>query len=364
MPTSYRSHTHHISTLYRPHTDHVTDHMPTSYRSHTDHISTLYRPHTDRIVTTLPITCRPHTDHIPTIYRPYTDLIPTWLPTINRPHTDHVSTLYRQYTDSIVTTLPTTYRAHTDHISTLYTDNISTSSASTPLPISGMRQKTRENSTLTHLQCKSAPPKSSEDTIPPVAQWTSTKHNNQLKNGFCETRIILKPEEGKGHTRAGKYLPDKSAQYCSHQTKLLAPLIHPNLNSNATLTKCAHENWAFTREPEAHRDNKWSVSNFFCSLTRNLTSHSMENMAYSDERWLYYQSSQPHSYISLWEGCENVLFQLGSERVWLLFQLTRGGPPRKKVPCLLTMMLSSAMAGTYSIPLQQYRNQEPQRSRR
>ena len=175
---------------------------------------------------------------------------------INSLHTDHASTLYRPYTDRIVTTLPTTYRAHTDHISTLYTDHISTSSASTPLPISGMRQKTRENSTLTHLQCKSAPPKSSEDTIPPVAQWTSTKHNNQLKNGFCETRIILKPEEGKGHIRAGKYLPDKSVQYCSHQTKLLAPLIHPNLKSNATLTKCAHENSAFTREPEDHRDNK------------------------------------------------------------------------------------------------------------
>ena len=32
------------------------------------------------------------------------------------------------------------------------------------------------------------------------------------------------------------------------------------------------------------------------------------------------------------------------------FQLTRGGPPRKIVPCLLTMMLSSAMAGTYAPP--------------
>ena len=190
--------------------------MPTSYRSHTEHISTLYRSYTDQV-----------TDHKPTTYKA---------------HTDHASTLYRPYTDRIVTTLQTTYRAHTDHISTLYTDHISTSSASTPLPISGMRQKTRENSTLTHLQCKSALPKSSEDTIPPVAQWTSTKHNNQLKNGFCETRIILKPEEGTGHIRAGKYLPDKSVQYCSHQTKLLAPLIHPNLNSNATLTKCAHEN--------------------------------------------------------------------------------------------------------------------------
>ena len=29
---------------------------------------------------------------------------------------------------------------------------------------------------------------------------------------------------------------------------------------------------------------------------------------------------------------------------------TRGGPPRKMVPCFLTMMLSSAMAGTYAPP--------------
>ena len=38
-------------------------------------------------------------------------------------------------------------------------------------------------------------------------------------------------------------------------------------------------------------------------------------IAYSDERLLHYQSSLPHPYISLEEGWENVLFELGSERV-------------------------------------------------
>ena len=38
-------------------------------------------------------------------------------------------------------------------------------------------------------------------------------------------------------------------------------------------------------------------------------------IAYSDERWLQYQFSLPHLYISLLEGWENVLFRLESERV-------------------------------------------------
>ena len=38
-------------------------------------------------------------------------------------------------------------------------------------------------------------------------------------------------------------------------------------------------------------------------------------IAYSDERLLHYQFSLPHPYISLEEGWENVLFELGSERV-------------------------------------------------
>jgi hypothetical protein len=37
-------------------------------------------------------------------------------------------------------------------------------------------------------------------------------------------------------------------------------------------------------------------------------------------------------------------------------RLTRGGPPRKMVPCLRTMMLSSAMAGIYAPPAVQLPN--------
>ena len=38
-------------------------------------------------------------------------------------------------------------------------------------------------------------------------------------------------------------------------------------------------------------------------------------IACSDERWLHYQFSLCHAYICLWEGWENALFELGSERV-------------------------------------------------
>ena len=62
---------------------------------------------------------------------------------------------------------------------------------------------------------------------------------------------------------------------------------------------------------------EWSISNFPCSLTRNTTSPSMKNLvfhiAYSEER-LYYQFSPPHTYISLFKGRKNVVFELGSER--------------------------------------------------
>ena len=38
-------------------------------------------------------------------------------------------------------------------------------------------------------------------------------------------------------------------------------------------------------------------------------------IAYSDERWLYYQFSLPHLYILSLEGWEKIHFELGSERV-------------------------------------------------
>ena len=53
------------------------------------------------------------------------------------------------------------------------------------------------------------------------------------------------------------------------------------------------------------------ISNCSCSPTRNIASHRIKNLdfhTYSDERWLYYQFSLPHLYISLQKGWENVLF--------------------------------------------------------
>ena len=47
---------------------------------------------------------------------------------------------------------------------------------------------------------------------------------------------------------------------------------------------------------------EWSISNFPCSPILNITAHSMKNVAFhsfSDVRWLCYQFSLPHSYISL-----------------------------------------------------------------
>ena len=63
--------------------------------------------------------------------------------------------------------------------------------------------------------------------------------------------------------------------------------------------------------------NDWSISNLPCSLTRNITSHSLWRtwpfIAYSDEGWSYYQFSLPHLYyISLLKGWENVLGSLHS----------------------------------------------------
>ena len=59
---------------------------------------------------------------------------------------------------------------------------------------------------------------------------------------------------------------------------------------------------------------EWSI--FPCSLTRNITSqYTLLFIAYSGETWLYYQFSLPHLYISPWKGWDNVLFELGSERV-------------------------------------------------
>ena len=58
-------------------------------------------------------------------------------------------------------------------------------------------------------------------------------------------------------------------------------------------------NW---REGNNFYSPEWPISNFSCSFTRNITSHSMKNLvfiAYSGERWLYYQFSLPHVYLFL-----------------------------------------------------------------
>ena len=57
-------------------------------------------------------------------------------------------------------------------------------------------------------------------------------------------------------------------------------------------------------------------------------------ITYSDERWLYFQFSLPHLYISLQKGWENVLFELWSERVinnWI--KLARFGGDSDKQDC-------------------------------
>ena len=49
----------------------------------------------------------------------------------------------------------------------------------------------------------------------------------------------------------------------------------------------------------ASHSQEWSISNFSCCLTRNITSHSMENLAFPILlRWKddYYQFSLPHLY--------------------------------------------------------------------
>ena len=63
---------------------------------------------------------------------------------------------------------------------------------------------------------------------------------------------------------------------------------------------------------------EWSISNFSCSLTRNITAYSMEKwrtwlfIAYSDERW-FYQFSLHHLYFSLWEVGRMSFWSLGVE---------------------------------------------------
>ena len=63
---------------------------------------------------------------------------------------------------------------------------------------------------------------------------------------------------------------------------------------------------------------EWSMSKFPCSLTRNMTSHSMENLTFhSLLRWkvIILQFSLHPSYNRFLKGWENTLFELRNERV-------------------------------------------------
>ena len=67
--------------------------------------------------------------------------------------------------------------------------------------------------------------------------------------------------------------------------------------------------------------HEWSISNFPCSLTRNTTSHSMENLAFhSAHRWkmimlpIHPTTSLMHFFLKGWE---NVLLNLKGNRLFL-----------------------------------------------
>ena len=55
-------------------------------------------------------------------------------------------------------------------------------------------------------------------------------------------------------------------------------------------------------------------------------------IAYSDERWLYYQFSLPHFIHFSLEGWENVLFEVGSERVSSLLSLWLSSREKQRRP--------------------------------
>ena len=67
-----------------------------------------------------------------------------------------------------------------------------------------------------------------------------------------------------------------------------------------------------SKEPYPFHSQEWSMSNFPCSPTRNIASHSMENLAFhSVFRWKIITIP----IINNLQGRENVLFELRNERV-------------------------------------------------
>ena len=76
---------------------------------------------------------------------------------------------------------------------------------------------------------------------------------------------------------------------------------------------------------ELHRtltlhSQEWSISNFPCSLTRNIKSHIMKNLAFHSLLW-WMMITLPFLITSFihfsLKGCENVVFELGFIMLWL-----------------------------------------------
>ena len=89
-------------------------------------------------------------------------------------------------------------------------------------------------------------------------------------------------------------------------------LVH-NFMLRLTLAKCWVLGQVLTFNPFTPKSDQFQISP---AASPEIWHHTVWRtwlfIAYSDERWFYYQFSLPHLYISLWEGWENVLFELGS----------------------------------------------------
>ena len=121
--------------------------------------------------------------------------------------------------------------------------------------------------------------------------------------------------------RKGEEKKINSRTLCFLQENEDACSKNPNNNNDVLLPDGPRGCWK--RKKNRVTDEYWSASmihlpnfcpfteywNFPCSLNQNeyyITQYWLF-IAYSDERWLYYQFSLPHPYISLQEGWENVV---------------------------------------------------------
>ena len=87
-----------------------------------------------------------------------------------------------------------------------------------------------------------------------------------------------------------------------------------------------HRHWVSGQRCASRRCHTASTRStgnaYVCGLGNTILYHTVWRtwlfVAYSDQRWLYYQFSLHNLYVSFIEGWENVLFELGSERVKLI----------------------------------------------